>query len=260
MNYWTQDQTEVRYHMLRPAEAVKRRKAMPVAWVPLGTLEWHGVHNPLGSDTLQAEGIAIVAARKGGGLVMPPVYFGDVRVQGEIIETLPEHHNDQIAGAMELPLANFGADRFPFTKEEQIAHYHHHLLQILYEVQSLGFKVCVFTAGHYPLIRPARAAAEAFNARQNPMKAWAFVDYEQLETRYENAGDHAAYWETSHMLCLYPQRVDVSLLPEKGKPLLGIVPNKGHLPQDADAAFGYHIIEEVADIAIARAQALLNEE
>lgn len=257
MNYWTQDATEVRYQMLRPAEIVARRKAAPVAWVPLGTLEWHGVHNPLGSDTLQAEGIATIAARKGGGLVMPPVYFGDVRVQGEIIETLPEHRNDKIADAMELPLSNFDAEKFPFTKEEQAAHYHHHLLHILYEAQSMGFRACVLTAGHYPLIKPARAAADAFNARGNPMKAWAFVDYEQLETRYENAGDHAAYWETSHMLCLYPDRVDVGLLPEKGEPLLGIVPNKGHLPQDADAAFGYRIMEEAADIALAKVRELL---
>jgi hypothetical protein len=28
MNSWTDDQTEVRYHLLRPAEAVKRREAI----------------------------------------------------------------------------------------------------------------------------------------------------------------------------------------------------------------------------------------
>jgi creatinine amidohydrolase len=49
---------EVRYHMLRPAQIVARRKACPVAYVPIGTIEWHGEHNPVGTDTLQAEGIA----------------------------------------------------------------------------------------------------------------------------------------------------------------------------------------------------------
>lgn len=257
MNYWTEDRTEVRYHYLRPAEAVERRVRMPVAWVPLGTLEWHGAHNPLGSDTLQAEGISIIAARKGGGLAMPPVYFGDVRVGGEIIETLPEHRNDRIAQAMELPLANFDESRFPFAKEEQRNNYHNLLLQILYEVQSLGFRVCVLVAGHYPLIAPARRAVEDFLGRGNPMKAWAFVDYELLQSRYAYAGDHAAHWETSHMLCLYPDRVDLGQLPPKGEPLLGIVPNRGRLPQDADAAFGYRIIEETVDIAIAEARRLL---
>lgn len=257
MNAWTQDATEVRYHHLRPAEAVARRNAMPVAWVPLGTLEWHGAHNPLGSDTLQAEGLAVIAARRGGGLAMPPVYFGDVRVGGEIIETLPEHNNGRIAEAMGLPVENFGEDRFPFSHAEQKKNYHNLLLQILYEVQSLGFRLCVLIAGHYPLIGPAKEAARDFLSRGNTMGAWAFVDYELLRDRYPWAGDHAAHWETSHMLCLYPSRVDLTALPERGEPLLGIVPNQGRLPQDADGAYGYQIMEEAADIAIARVREML---
>ena len=43
---------EVRYHMLRPAQIVERRQTYSVAYIPIGTIEWHGVHNPLGSDTL----------------------------------------------------------------------------------------------------------------------------------------------------------------------------------------------------------------
>lgn len=61
---------EVRYHMLRLAQIVARREDCPIAYIPIGTLEWHGVHNPVGADTLQAEGIAIRCAEKGGGLVI----------------------------------------------------------------------------------------------------------------------------------------------------------------------------------------------
>jgi len=63
---------EVRYHMLRPAQIVERRQACSVAYIPIGTIEWHGVHNPTGSDTLQAEGLAIMCAEKGGGAGIPP--------------------------------------------------------------------------------------------------------------------------------------------------------------------------------------------
>jgi creatinine amidohydrolase len=70
---------EVRYHMLRPAQIVERRPACPVAYIPIGTIEWHGVHNPLGSDTLQAEGLAVLCAQKEGGLVFPPLYYGESR-------------------------------------------------------------------------------------------------------------------------------------------------------------------------------------
>ena len=49
---------EVRYHMLRPGQIAERRDAYPVAYIPIGTIEWHGLHNPVGADTLQAEGLA----------------------------------------------------------------------------------------------------------------------------------------------------------------------------------------------------------
>jgi creatinine amidohydrolase len=251
MNYWNEYKTEVRYHMLRPDEAVARREAFPVAWVPLGTIEWHGCQNPLGSDTLQAEGICVIAARMGGGLVMPPVYFGDARVGGEIIETLPQQRNDLIANEMHLPLSNFDDDKFPTSKEEQLQNYRNLLLHIQYQLQSLGFKVCVLVTGHYPLEPQARRAAAEFGARGNRMISWSFVDYTLISDKYDYAGDHAAYWETSHMLSLYPDRVDLGKLPPKGEPLIGIVPNKGRLPQDADAEFGYRIMEEAAEIAIA---------
>lgn len=65
---------KVRYRMLRPAEAVARRTECPVAHIPIGTIEWHGVHNPLGADMLQAEGLAVLCAQRGGGA------FGDDQV------------------------------------------------------------------------------------------------------------------------------------------------------------------------------------
>lgn len=42
-------QLEVRYHMLRPKQVVDRRRRCPVVYIPIGTLEWHGLHNPLGA-------------------------------------------------------------------------------------------------------------------------------------------------------------------------------------------------------------------
>ena len=56
---------EVRYHMLRPGQIVERRKKCPIVYIPLGTIEWHGVHNPTGADTLQAEGIALYLRSEG---------------------------------------------------------------------------------------------------------------------------------------------------------------------------------------------------
>jgi len=242
---------EVRYHMLRPDQIVARRKACPVAYVPIGTIEWHGVHNPPGTDTLQAEGIAVLCARKGGGLAFPPLYYGESRL--EALMEANAGDRDQIAAKMDLPPENFSPEHFPFTPTEQAVSYHKLLLHVLAEVETLGFRVGVLVAGHYPLIDHARAACLQFNQgyrgrKGATMLAWAFVDYLLVSDQFDCAGDHAGGWETSHMLALHPQTVDLGLLPPKGEKLIGA---GGRLaPQDATAEFGRETLEAAAEVAV----------
>ncbi len=47
---------KVLYQELTPAEFTARLEKCPVAYLPLGTLEWHSYHLPLGSDGLQSLG------------------------------------------------------------------------------------------------------------------------------------------------------------------------------------------------------------
>lgn len=245
---------EVRYQMLRPAQIVERRKACPVAYIPLGTLEWHGYHNCVGTDTLQAEGMAIRCAQEGGGLAFPALWYGESR--SEALMEANAKDRGQIAAGMELPPDNFLPERMPFAPTEQAIHYHKLLLHILAEVESLGFEVGVLVAGHYPLIDHARAAALQFNqraySRYQGMLAWALVDYLLVRDQFEVAGDHAGGWETSHMLHLHPETVDLSVLPPKGQPLVGA---SGKLaPQDATAEFGKKTLEAAVTIAVAEAR------
>ena len=241
---------EVRYHMLRPAQVVARRKECPVAYIPIGTIEWHGVHNPLGADTLQAEGLAILCARKGGGLVFPALYYGESRVEALMEANAPDC--EKIAEQMDLSPDNFLPDRHPFSATEQTLNYHRLLIHILAEVESLGFEVGVLIAGHYPLIDCARAAALHFNkrhySRYRGMLAWACVDYLLVEDKYPEPGDHAGGWETSHLLALHPDTVDLSLLPPKGEPIVGT----GYKlpPQEATAEFGRETLEASAEAAL----------
>lgn len=241
---------EVRYEMLRPGEIARRRKACPVVYIPIGTLEWHGVHNPVGADTLQAEGLAHLCARKGGGLVFPPLYYGESRVESLMESGAPDR--DQIAAGYDLAPDNFLPERHPFGATEQVLAYQRLLLHILAEAESLGFEVGVLVAGHYPLIDHARAAVLLFNQRRwskrHGLLAWAMLDYQLIRDRYPNGGDHAARWETSHLLALHPDRVDLGLLPPKGEPLVGV---GGEPPQDATAAFGRETLEAAAEVAVA---------
>lgn len=242
---------ERRYHMLRPGQIVRLRKECPVAWLPVGTIEWHGVHNAVGADTLQAEGIALRCAEKVGGLVFPPLYYGEPRTEALMESTAADRA--AIAAEMGLDPSNFSPEQFPFSASEQTFNYQHLLHHMLAELESLGFSVGVIVAGHYPLIDHARAAVMLFNRssrykKQPGMLAWAFVDYLLVRDLYPDSGDHAAGWETSHMMALHPETVDLSLLPPEGETLTGV--GGSMPPQRANPEFGNETIEAAVERAV----------
>src|SRR5262245_6357519 len=70
---------KVKYLELRPAEFRERLRQKPLAYLPLGTLEWHGEHLPLGADAIQSEALMIACARQFGGIVLPPLFLGPDR-------------------------------------------------------------------------------------------------------------------------------------------------------------------------------------
>lgn len=71
---------KVLYEELLPEECVQRIKEMPVAYLPLGTLEWHGPHMPLGADGIQSKELFVRVAEKVGGVVLPILFMGSDRV------------------------------------------------------------------------------------------------------------------------------------------------------------------------------------
>jgi len=240
---------EVRYQLLRPAGIVERREACPVVYIPIGTLEWHGLHNPLGADTLQAEHLAILCAKLGGGLVFPPLYYGESRLES-LMESNAADRED-IAKLMHLDPENFSPERFIYSEAEQNDNYQRLLAHILNQAETLGFEVAVLLAGHYPLVDHAIAAALLHNKRRRrtgKMLAWATVDYLHLLDKYDTAGDHAGGWETSHCLAIDPSLVDKSTLKPRGEILTGV--NGRMDPHDANAEFGKKTFEEAADIIV----------
>ncbi len=235
---------EVCYERMRPEQVRQARKACPVAYLPIGTIEWHGLHNPVGLDTLKAHALAVRCAQAGGGLVFPALYYGESRV--EALMEANASDREQIAGLMGLPPENFHAERMRFTAQEQNETYQRLLLHCLYELETLGFKVIVLVAGHYPLIDHARAACGVFHqqrygSRRTEAIAWVFTGYELVKDRYPEAGDHAGHWETSLMLALAPELVDMTRLPtDPNAPLVGV--GSARPVQEASAEFGEQAI------------------
>ena len=240
---------EVRYEQLRPAEIRKAREACPVAYLPIGTIEWHGFHNPIGLDTLKAHALCVRIAEKGGGLVFPALYYGESREEG--LMEANSGDREKIAEAMGLPPENFAPGYMRRSPAEENSGYQWLLLHVLNQLQSLGFRVIVLSAGHYPLIDHARAACHVFHQqrwenRRARVIPWAFIGYELVQDRYPFAGDHAAYWETSLLMALLPGLTDLSLLPEDPEePLVGV--GGARHPRDATAEKGEEFIDAVAE-------------
>lgn len=57
-------------------EAASAAKARKVVIIPVGSVEEHGNHLPLCTDSLQAEHVALEVARKANCLVAPPLRYG----------------------------------------------------------------------------------------------------------------------------------------------------------------------------------------
>lgn len=243
---------EVRFQYLRPGELRALREACPVVYIPLGTLEWHGLHNPMGADGLQAEEIALRCAAA-GGVVFPTVYYGESRV-GSLLETDPKYQ-EGIGERLGIDSALLKEDRFPYSGMEQIQHYQQHLIHIMAEAASYGFLLAVFIVGHYPLVEHARSAVVSYNQwaydkKWKRIAGMALADFQLLRGKYDPAGDHAGGWETSHLLASHPQTVDLSLaVPELA---YGVLSERR--PEEATAHFGEEIYQAAAEEILKRVE------
>ncbi len=243
---------EVRYERLRPKEIVAAREACPVAYLPVGTIEWHGMHDPTGCDTLTAHGLAVRCARAGGGLVFPPLWYGESREEALMEANAADCA--QIHAAMKLPSVNFAPGYMRFTPQEQVENYQRLLLHCLFELRSLGFKVLVVVAGHYPLIDHARAACILFHqarwgGQRTDVVTWAFTGHELVQDAFPQGGDHAGFWETSLGLALFPDLVEKGELPaDPTATLVGV--HTARPVQEASADYGERAVRLIVERAV----------
>ena len=190
------------YAELRPQEFRDRLKACPIAYLPLGTLEWHGEHLPLGADGIQSEGFFKVLAQKLGGIVMPMLFLGPDR-----------HTSDDSADFYGMDLWGKEPkqlDGSAYWIKDEI--FKELLESTLYQLKRAGFKIVV-AHGHGP-------STMHF---QNNQKEWSEKFGLQLfncwgsDSDKDGLGiqvDHAAMNETSLMMAIRPDLVDMKALPE----------------------------------------------
>jgi len=239
----------VRYEELLPHQIVEARSKRPVAFLPIGGVEWHGKHLAVGNDTLKAHALCVRIAEKHGGLVFPALYWGENRERA-LMEFNPAS-GPAIAREMDLPPENFAPGYMHEDPDEQDFVYTRLLVHCLQQCASLGFKLTVICAGHYPLLAHARAAAELARAQRRydrEADAWAFTGYELVRDTFADAGDHAAHWETSLLMELRPELVDMSQLPsDPGAELIGVsgLDPRKHASRDLGRRAVEAIVEKV---------------
>ncbi len=209
-------QREVRLEFLHPKELEEARAACGTIFQPLGTVEWHGVHNILGLDAVKAHALCLRAAQKGGGVVAPPL-FGGVGGLSEPHTFIMDPEDDVFSRLLR-----------PWLE------------QLCREMARDGFRAIVILTGHY-------GAAQQIVVRETAVRMSRALGIPVLGTpEYWLAldagytGDHAAWGETSLMMYLFPDTVDLARL---GKPpYQGI---GGRDPKESSAEDGRRITETI---------------
>jgi len=246
------------YSQMRPRALVARRLACPVAYLPIGILEWHGYHNPLGLDGVKAERLAARLAGKFGGLVLPPLYWGDHRAESvEVIcdsavsEFPPPDFGDHvtpICAAMKLSRNRLEFEAARSTAGGGWRLWEELVLHTLSQAESLGFELIVPYVGHGPMHSRMHRLAEKF--RDQGGRAGVLV----LTDHLVDHGDHAAAFETSLLLALAPELVDLTELSASDTVHLGVVGEDPLLHASAEA--GWIAVAKFETIVGARIAAL----
>jgi creatinine amidohydrolase len=211
------NELEVCIEKMRPAQVAACRQRADVAFLPLGSIEWHGVHNPLGVDAIKAHHICCESARQlGGGAVFPALVWGVPRDSFFVNKS----SNFGDLSAMVARLLKTKAERVRgfaahggMDVQEQWLFYQRLLRMSLEQIAGYGFKSIYIVCGHNPLVHWAKPVAIAF-ARA----AWMAQQPVNLDCggEFNAAGltvmDHGGKWETSLTMAIEPDTVDLDEL------------------------------------------------
>lgn len=213
----------MKYADLRPDQLQARLAAAPIAYLPLGTLEWHGPHLPLGTDCLIPAALFARLAEEVGGVVLPPLIVGPDRVRDDGLIGMDfctngdgSHYADS-----QLPGSAYWVPDDLFAAL---------LLQVLKNLKRAGFRIVV-AHGHGP-------STNCFARHQAQWEAETgltlFHAWGGGEPALGIMTDHAAHNETSLMLAVHPELVALENLPATEWPR-GV---GGRHPREATAEAG----------------------
>lgn len=177
-------QAENAYELAIPAQIKAVLASDPVAYIPIGCLEYHGPHLPLGVDMLTADALCHRTASKTGGLVLPPLTVA--------------------SGVLPLPYSI----TYPTDILRAV------IRPILEKLAEEGFKAIVVFSGHGPFdhLHVLREECDQLMQMQPEVRAKATVWNELTVDLEGDIHDHGAKVETSYMMELWPDTVHLEKL------------------------------------------------
>ena len=207
---------EVQYKYITPADFKRRLAEAPVAYLPLGTIEWHGEHLPLGADGIQSEELFGMLAEDVGGIVLPMLFCAPdakkVEPDGSEKYGMDFWFEKDPDSFMAYPTQQLPGSIY-YMEEELFGQM---IFSIVKQLARAGFRLVV-AHGHGPSFiwveRHYRELEEAYGVR---------VITCYMKDRPEMKGymsDHAAGNETMITRALYPELVHMEHLPKEGWPL-----------------------------------------
>lgn len=158
--------------------------------VPLGSTEQHGHHLPIDTDIITATDIAIRLAKRTDCVVMPTVNYGQV----------------------------WSAKNFPATFSIEERHYIEYVKDIVRSLEKNGAKNVILFSGHWGNVAPIKILARELLDEEGYENVY-HISYTNLAKNSEGimesplwngSGFHASEIETSIMLAIAPETVDMS--------------------------------------------------
>lgn len=215
---------KTRYETLRPCELEQIIDTAPIAYFPIGSMEYHGPHLPFGFDALHAHSLCLAAAEETGGAVLPATYWG---TEGHV-------------GWPGSLLVGNG------TMVSVVS-------DVLDRLADQSFELIVVCTGHYPAVQGAMID-QICQARRKPAFEPTLLAVDPFNLHpTDTHSEHAGIIETSIMLHLAPELVDMSALEQPGA-LEGITEDA----PEASAEYGARRFGEVLGALVERVRKTFN--
>ena len=181
-----------RYESMVPEDLRNILASVPLAYLPIGPLEWHGEHLAYGCDPIRAAWLLENLWKEVGGVLLPTLYLGTdgVKRSGNVeLWGMEMFAGEPLPGGTFLP-----ADVFSAVVS--------HTLNFL---ERNGFRLCITCTGHQApeQIQALEKLESEFQSRTMRVIAWQSGRIIKPDGTPDEIG-HAGFEETSELMHIDP--------------------------------------------------------